>query len=95
MTYEEYKETPTHKLLTMIYNIKNKMQDMRMNIRESTKEKKPLAHRLPYIAVLSVQTAHLNLMEEHSRNLAEIDPVRDEKINELLELFWEKYGDRT
>lgn len=95
MTYEEYKETPTHKLLTMIYNIKHDMEDVRTSIRESIKQKESLAQRLPYFVILSRYQLILGLMEEHSRNLAEIDPVRDEKINELLELFWEKYGDRT
>lgn len=94
MTYDEYKETPTHKLLTMIYNIKQDIDNYKMMIRESIKEKKPVAHRLPCQIVLSMCNVQLGLMEEHSRNLAEIDPVRDEKINELLELFWEKYGNR-
>lgn len=95
MTYEEYKETPTHKLLTMIHNVKQDIDNCKTFIRNSTKDKKPLAHRLPYLVVLSMHNVQLTLLEEHSRNLAEIDPVRDEKINELVELFWKQYGDRT
>lgn len=94
MTYEEYKETPTHKLLAMIYNVKHEIDKDRVLIRESNKEKQTLAQRLPYLVILSRHQLILGLLEEHSRNLAEIDPVRDEKINELIELFWENYGIR-
>ena len=92
MQYEDYKQRPTIKLLTMIYNVRSEMNYHRKAIRSSLKDKKPVVHRLSHMVILSMCQVHLGLMEELSMNLAEIDPVRDEKIEELCTLFWEQYG---
>lgn len=92
MQYEDYKQRPTLKLLTMIYSVRSEIEGHRKAIRASIKENKPVVHRLSHMVVLSMCQVHLGLMEELSRNLAEIDPARDEKIEELCYLFWDKYG---
>lgn len=94
MQYEDYKQRPSLKLLTMIYNVRTEIDTHRKAIRASLKDKKPLVHRLSHMVVLSMCQVHLGLMEEHSRNLAEIDSARDEKIEELCHLFWDTYGSK-